>query len=129
MNELVLGRLQQLMNIREGVENLTQPIVWNPAADWADEGTHLLLLLDVPGIDADSISLSESDGTVTISGERSADLNWLSTERPQGSFNRTLAFPEEVVQRSGQASLVAGVLAVRFEKKHPTIDVSSESAE
>lgn len=129
MDELVLGRLQQLMAIREGVENLTQPIMWNPAADWADEGTHLLLILDVPGIDSGSLHLTESSDTVTVSGERSAEFEWLSSERPQGSFSRTFSFPESVLPNTGEANLVSGVLTIRFEKKHPTVDVSSQAEE
>ncbi|WP_291424583.1 Hsp20/alpha crystallin family protein [Deinococcus sp.] len=127
MDELVLGRLQHLMTIREGVENLSRPLVWTPAADWIDEGTHLLLLLDVPGVEADSLALSEGLHEVTLSGQRRAPAyssnHLISAERPQGTFSRTLAFPEEVVPQTGEAQLQHGVLSVRFEKKHPTIDV------
>ena len=100
-----------------------------PPADWADEGTHLLLVLDVPGVEADSLALSEEAHEVTVTGERHSPARLVSAERPQGSFSRTLSFPEEVVPRSGEAQLQQGVLTVRFEKKHPTIDVIGEPQE
>ena len=127
MNEPVLSRLQQLMTIREGVENLGQPGPWHPAADWVDNGTHLLLLLDVPGVNIDTLTLEEQGDTVTITGERATPEHTLSTERPSGSFNRALTFPEEVLPQTGQASVKNGVLTVQFEKKHPTIDVACQT--
>lgn len=123
MNEPVLSRLQQLMTIREGVENLGQPGRWHPAADWVDSGTHLLLLLDVPGVNLDSLALEEQGNTVTVSGERDAPEHVLSAERPSGTFSRALHFPQDVLPQTGQASVKNGVLTVQFEKKHPTIDV------
>lgn len=127
MNEPVLSRLQQLMTIREDVENLGRPGPWHPPADWVDGGTHLLLLLDVPGVNLESLSLAEEGETVTITGEREPADHLLSAERPSGPFLRTLTFPQEVLPQTGQASLKQGVLTVQFEKKHPTIDVCCES--
>lgn len=127
MNEPVLSRLQQLMTIREGVENLGQPGAWHPAADWVDAGTHLLLLLDVPGANVESLALEEQGDTVTVTGERSIPEHRLSAERPGGTFTRKLTFPQEVLPQTGQATVKNGVLTVQFEKKHPTIDVTCQT--
>ncbi|WP_034409164.1 Hsp20/alpha crystallin family protein [Deinococcus murrayi] len=126
MNEPVLARLRQLMNLREEVETLGTLGAWTPPADWVDEDTHLRLLLDVPGVDPQSLEMQEEDGAVTVAGRRDVPLRLLSGERPGGTFRRTLPFPEAVVPGSGEAQLTAGVLSVRFEKRHPTIDVPSE---
>ncbi|GMA14965.1 Hsp20/alpha crystallin family protein [Deinococcus metallilatus] len=123
MNEPVFARLQHLMTLREEVETLGLGGPWTPPADWVDQGTHLLLLLDVPGVDAGTLELHEEGGSVTIAGRREMPERALSAERPGGTFTRTLPFPEAVIPQSGQASLNAGVLSVRFEKRHPTIDV------
>lgn len=120
----VLARLQQLMTLREEVETLSQAGDWVPAADWIDAGTHLHLLLDVPGVNPQSLHLSEEGSEVTVSGERERPAQVLLQGRPSGAFSRTLSFPEEVVPQTGEASLQAGVLTVRFEKVHPTIDVA-----
>ncbi|GAA5514873.1 hypothetical protein Dcar01_03636 [Deinococcus carri] len=125
MNEPVLARLQHLMTLREEVETLGQGGPWTPPADWVDQGTHLLLLLDVPGVDPDSLELHEEEGTVTVAGRREAPERRLRAERSAGTFTRTLSFPETVIPRSGQARLNAGVLSVSFEKRHPTIDVNA----
>ena len=129
MDKPVLARLQHLMTLREEVETLGQGGPWTPPADWQDAGTHLLLLLDVPGVLPDSLALQEEGGTVTVSGERPQPARLLSSERPGGTFSRALTFPDEVLPQTGEASLAAGVLTVRFEKKHPTIDVIGEPQE
>ncbi|MPY65436.1 Hsp20/alpha crystallin family protein [Deinococcus sp. SDU3-2] len=127
MNEPVLARLQQLMTLREEVETLgTLGSPWTPPADWVDEDTHLRLLLDVPGVDPESLEMHEEGGAVTVAGRREVPARLLHGERPGGAFSRTLPFPEATVPNSGEAQLAAGVLNVRFEKRHPTIDVRSE---
>ncbi|MDL2345419.1 Hsp20/alpha crystallin family protein [Deinococcus sp. MIMF12] len=127
MNEPVLARLQQLMTLREEVETLgALEGPWTPPADWVDEDTHLRLLLDVPGVDPASLEMHEEGGAVTVAGRREAPARLLRGERPSGTFSRTLHFPEAVVPGSGEAQLAAGVLNVRFEKRHPTIDVTTQ---
>lgn len=125
MNEPVLARLQHLMTLREEVESLGGVGRWTPAADWADEDSHLTLHLDVPGVTPDSLELQEDGQTVTVMGERPATKNLLSAERATGAFSRSLTFPQEVVPQSGVAALSGGVLTVRFQKRHPTIDVQA----
>jgi HSP20 family protein len=126
MNEPVLARLNNLMSLREEVERVASAFPWEPAADWLDQGTHLLLVMDVPGLDADHLELSEEGGELTIAGERGAvpgrdpHGELLSRERPDGQFVRTLTFPGAVVPNSAEASLHNGVLSVRFEKQRKT---------
>ncbi|MVN88856.1 Hsp20 family protein [Deinococcus sp. HMF7620] len=125
MNEPVLARLHHLMTLREEVETLSAPAVWSPAADWTEDDTHLLLCLDVPGVAAETLEVQEDGGQVTVAGHREAAPRLLSGERPSGPFSRTLTFPEAVLPQSGVASLSSGVLTIRFEKRHPTINVPS----
>jgi HSP20 family protein len=125
MNEPVLARLQHLMTLREEVESLERSGPWMPPADWADGDTHLTLYLDVPGIDPDSLEMREEGQTLRIAGQRAAPDQLLSAERPGGSFRRALTFPREVLPQTGEARLANGVLSVRFQKRHPTIDVNA----
>lgn len=117
------------MTLREEVETLEGAVPWTPPADWVDGDTHLTLLLDVPGVDADGLELHEDGDTVTVAGRRDTPHSTLQAERPSGTFTRTLRFPQSVVPQSGEASLNAGVLSVRFEKRHPTIDVNAVAEE
>ncbi len=122
MNEPVLARLNNLMALREEVEQLGTAFPWEPAADWHDLGTHLLLVMDVPGLDAEHLELLEEGEDLTIAGERGEVLDGelLSRERPGGRFVRTLSFPVPVRSGSAEASLSGGVLKVRFEKQRKT---------
>ncbi|WP_407570651.1 Hsp20/alpha crystallin family protein [Deinococcus altitudinis] len=122
MNEPVLARLNNLMALREEVEQLGTAFPWEPAADWHDLGTHLLLVMDVPGLDAEHLELLEEGDDLTIAGERGEVLDGelLSRERPGGRFVRTLNFPVAVRAGSAEASLSGGVLKVRFEKQRKT---------
>lgn len=113
------------MTLREEVELLGETAPWWPLADWQDEGLFLVLLLDVPAADPQSLSLTEEGNELTVRGERHLPAALLHSERPSGSFSRTFNFPEEVIPGSGQASLAGGVLSIRFEKKCPTIDIGS----
>ncbi|WP_189067139.1 Hsp20/alpha crystallin family protein [Deinococcus radiotolerans] len=124
MNEPVLARLQHLMTLREEVETLAGLGPWTPAADWCDGDTHLELHLDVPGVHPDSLELLEEGELVTVAGQRPETRRLLRHERPSGTFRRTFTFPEPVIPNTGEASLNGGVLTVKFEKKHPTINVA-----
>ncbi|ADY25840.1 heat shock protein-related protein [Deinococcus proteolyticus MRP] len=131
MNEPTLARLQQLMTVREEAEGLLgygETRGFTPAADWLDGGAHLTLLLDVPAVEAQSLEMEEDGDRLTVAGVRTSlppgAGRLLQSERRAGAFSRTLVFPEPVVPGSGEASLEAGVLRVRFTKLHPTIDAA-----
>ena len=124
-SEPVLRRINALMQLRQEVESLAQGAPWVPPADWIETDTELALVMDLPGVDQDKLELALEQGAVTVRGERATlDLNGapLTSERPQGQFQRSLKVPAEIVQGSGDAQLRAGVLVVRFEKRHKIID-------
>ncbi|MBB6096734.1 HSP20 family protein [Deinobacterium chartae] len=125
MNELSLERLNTLMKLRQEVENLEVGGPWSPAADWLETDTHLILLMDLPGVDPESLEVEESEEGLTLAGAREQlDLEGevLGRERPQGSFTRSLELPREIVPGSGEARLRNGVLVLRLEKRHKTIN-------
>ena len=112
------------MHLREEVESLASGGPYMLDADWLDSGTHLTLVADVPGCLPDSLTLEDDGEAVILSGERSAlpdGQDALHRERRTGIFSRRLAFPNPVISQSGEASLLNGVLSVRFEKLHKTI--------
>lgn len=122
MEKPALNRLKHLMQLREEVEELNEHHPWLPPADWCDGGTYLELLLDVPDMTQDSLQLSYDEEQVYVSGERQTTGHFIQKERPTGRFSRTFRFPEEVLTENTTAHLGHGVLRIRFEKKHPTID-------
>ena len=125
MNEPVIARLNTLMQLREEVESLSTGGLWEPAADWLETDEQLVLLMDAPGTDASGFDLSEDGDSLTVRGRRLEDGpsgQLIERGRPGPVFERRLRFPREVVAGSGQASLRAGVLTIRFEKRHKTIE-------
>lgn len=124
-SEPVLRRINSLMQLRQEVEALSHGTPWVPPADWLETDTELLLIMDVPGVEKDAFELLEEENAIVVRGSRPApevDGAFLSVERPQGSFQRTFSLPVETVPGSGQAQVRAGVLVVRFEKRHKIID-------
>lgn len=125
----VLARLSKVMQLREEIETLASGGPYSPDADWLSSGTHLTLITDVAGCSLESLILEDDGETLTLSGERSSlpeDQDILHRERRTGRFSRRLPFPVAVVAQSGEASLVSGVLSVRFEKVNKTIEAQNE---
>ena len=125
MDKPVLARLNRVMELREEVETLGSGGPFLPDIDWLDSGTHLTLVADVPGCLPDSLTLEDDGEQVTLSGHRPLapeEQDFLHRERRTGRFSRQISFPRAVVTRSGEASLMNGVLSVRFEKVQKTIE-------
>lgn len=97
------------------------------------ERDHFVLLVDLPGVDGDSIDLNVDNGMLTIKAERSTpegeDLDWILSERSAGSYLRQLTLGEGVDTEHIEASYETGVLRVTIpvaEKAKPRkIQVSS----
>src|SRR3712207_4592640 len=94
---------------------------WVPPVDLVEAEDHFLLKADLPGLSEQDVSIEVQDGTLTISGERSAEhetteRGWYRIERSFGSFNRSLTLPEGVDAEAISAGFDRGVLEVRIPK-------------
>ncbi len=94
---------------------------WVPPMDLVEAEAHFTLKADLPGLTEGDVSIEVQDGTLTISGERSAEheqseRGWYRIERPFGSFNRSLTMPDGVDPDRIEASFAHGVLEVRIPK-------------
>jgi HSP20 family protein len=94
---------------------------WVPEMDLVEGEDHYLLKADLPGMKQDDVSIEFNDGTLTISGERSADYErkekgFFRVERSFGRFSRSLTLPEGVDPDRIEASFHDGVLDVRIPK-------------
>jgi HSP20 family protein len=82
----------------------------------------LLLSLEIPGVDPAKVDVTVTGDTVTIKGERSADVekdnghNVHRRERPSGRFERSLQLPFEVDPSRTEAAYDKGVLTVRMSR-------------
>jgi HSP20 family protein len=100
-----------------------------PQADILESATGFELLLTVPGVAKDSVSIDFQEGSLTITGERKApatgEENGLKLRRVEtayGTFSRTFRLPETVDASAIGAELTDGVLRVTlpFDSKKVT---------
>jgi HSP20 family protein len=78
-------------------------------------GDHYALLCDLPGVDPGSIEVGVDGRTLTIRAERSArggDVEWLTQERPTGTYVRQLTLGPAVDLDHIDATYSDGVLAL-----------------
>jgi HSP20 family protein len=94
---------------------------WVPPMDMWEAGDDYVLKADLPGVAEDDVSIEVEDGTLTISGQRSAEergegQGWYRYERSAGTFTRSLSLPEGVDPDGIVAEFDRGVLEVRIPK-------------
>ena len=110
---------------------------WVPPVDLVEAEDHFVLKADLPGLTEQDVSIEVQDGTLTISGERSAEhesheRGWYRIERSFGSFNRSLTLPDGVDADAISAQFDRGVLEVRIpkpeERKPRRVQIQAGSA-
>src|SRR5215204_1546006 len=102
-------------------QNEQQARRWVPPVDLVEAEDHFVLKADLPGLTEEDVNIEVQDGSLTISGERSAEhgqheRGWYRIERSYGSFNRSLTLPDGVDPDSISAEFDRGVLEVRIPK-------------
>jgi HSP20 family protein len=87
-------------------------------------GDHFVAKIDLPGVDPATIDVDVEDRTLTIRAERreqaDGDVQWLSHERPSGTFARQLTLGYGVAPDRIAADYSDGVLTL-------TIPVAEEA--
>lgn len=87
-------------------------------------GDRFVAQIDLPGVDPASIDVDVEDRTLTIRAERrdqpEGDVQWLSHERPSGTFARQLTLGYGVASSRIEADYSDGVLTL-------TIPVAEEA--
>ena len=80
-------------------------------------GDEYVAELDLPGVDPSTIDIDIDDRTLTIRAERKAregEIEWLSKERPTGTFARQLTLGYGVAVDKIDANYTDGVLTLTF---------------
>ena len=115
--------LQQEMNrLFERLSTLGRPErtsggEWVPSVDVYECDGCLRVVVEVPGLQPDSLRVTYREGELTISGERrdrrpQGVTGFLCMERPHGRFTRSLTLDVSLDVRQAQARLAGGVLTV-----------------
>jgi HSP20 family protein len=94
---------------------------WLPPMDLMEAEDHYVLRADLPGLGEEDVAIEVQDGTLTISGERSAEREherggWFRVERSFGSFSRSMTLPQGIAPDAVTAEFDRGVLTVRIPK-------------
>ncbi len=93
---------------------------WSPRFDIAEDSGRFVLYADLPGLAESAIQIRVEDSTLTLSGERDADLqNYTRRERPHGKFERRFRLPENVDDEAISAAYGNGVLVITLPKGEP----------
>jgi HSP20 family protein len=98
--------------------NANQSAGFTPVLDVRETDEEYLVLVDLPGVRSDDVTIEVSDNVLSISGSRApvetgeAQLS----ERPHGSFARTLTLPQGVDDEKIAANYNDGVLELHVPK-------------
>ena len=93
------------------------PVDWMPAIETFQRDGKLIVQADLPGLQAQDVTIEIDDGILTLSGERSEERELdesgvRRTERRYGRFTRSVALPEGARTEEVQASFRNGVLEI-----------------
>lgn len=108
------------------IDRLTEQLLGSPAGsartprfmplDLYRSGDYYVLHADLPGVDPGSVDVSVDSGTLTITAQRSAhneaDVQWVSSERFTGTFQRQISLSEGLDPEGISATYENGVLTV-----------------
>ena len=100
------------------------PSVISTTCDIIDEGDHLTINIDLPGISKDDIEIHTTEHSLEISANHSQDSkidkkNYLKKERTNFSYYRIIDLPVPVKNNKISAKLSDGVLTITLPKITP----------
>jgi HSP20 family protein len=92
-----------------------------PRMDVAERGNETVVMLELPGVKKEDLSITVKDGFLTISGERkpieTQEKSLLvRSEIPRGKFRRSIELPHPVELNGVTAELANGILQVVLPK-------------
>jgi HSP20 family protein len=111
----------QFNRLWRGVADGKRQESWLPAVDVFDTKEAVVLKAELAGMKPDDIQIEVEDNVLTIKGERRFEEKveqdrYYRVERRFGSFQRSLALPQDVRADDIQASYEDGILEVRVPK-------------
>jgi HSP20 family protein len=94
---------------------------WAPALDISERKDAYLVIVDLPGVEADDLQITMEDGLLTIQGERffahdSSEQHFHRVERRYGAFRRSITLPAHVMADGIEAWADNGVLEILVPK-------------
>jgi HSP20 family protein len=138
-----LSRLQSELNrlfslFVESNKSVTSGSRWDPNVDILDDGEKIRVLIELPGIEAEDVTLTIRGRVLTARGSKRGRIRSLEgirffcMERYFGSFVKSVPLPRPVNTHRAVTKLKDGVLEIVFPRvpdqreKEMTIEVLSE---
>jgi HSP20 family protein len=97
-----------------------------PYADIIDTGAEIKVVVELPGMVKEDITINATSDTLEISAEsktekeeKEGEGEYVYRERGYASFKRVLTLPAEVIPEKTDATFSNGVLEVVMPKKEP----------
>ena len=97
------------------------PRTFQPSVDVIDEGKHVRVTAELPGLDKDDIEITVQDGVLVLRGEKRSEAEseedgCYRLERYVGEFQRVLPLPADIDAERTEAKFDKGLLTIRFPK-------------
>jgi HSP20 family protein len=94
---------------------------WAPAADLYEDKDQIIVKLELPGVRKEDVSISLTEDTLTIKGERKSEKeetreNYYRLEGNYGSFLRMIELPRPVKSDAVKAEYRDGILKIVLPK-------------
>ena len=94
---------------------------WAPNVDVYETDTEYVAIIELAGVDPESVTIEIEREAVAITGERASTTpvgcsDYLQLEIPFGAFERVLLFPSGVEASDATANFDDGMLTVRLPK-------------
>jgi HSP20 family protein len=97
------------------------PSSWSPPVDLYETPEAILVVIEVPGVEPESIDLAATGNVLTVKGVKEVgDLpepQLQVRERLFGAFHRQITLPNEVDFDQAEAAVKNGVLTIRLPKR------------
>ncbi len=99
----------------------TQGRSWIPKTDIYETENHVVLQLDLPGVDSEQIDIQCDNGVLSVKGERKFDgdeneRRYYRVEKIYGPFERYFEIPRTLDVEHVNAAYQDGVLTLSFPK-------------
>lgn len=92
---------------------------WIPPLDVAETKDHIIVTVELPGIEPNNVEVTFSNGVLTIKGEKRQerkDERYHLVERSYGAFTRSIRLPVDVDEANVKATYKDGVLKITLPK-------------
>ena len=104
-----------------GDRELTPAAEWVPAVDLYEDKEQIVVKLELPGVPKEDVSISLTEDTLTIKGERKTEKeerreNYFRLEGRYGSFLRMIELPRPVKADAIKAEYKDGILKIVLPK-------------